>query len=192
MKKEIGQEVAVIVSSYNSTISNTKNVTRINVDFGTTAEQIINMANANGCQWVVCFKDHYAGNGKGVFYDLNTLAKEEQFSWSVDPSDRGIMTCYITDEDIPSVIEARRNLVAELNSLDCAMDQLIRSTSRRESIDNRWGANNPKRLAAEASNQTQSKKINEGLAPLNARKEAVLEQLKQTDHVSSTMHQVRF
>lgn len=169
-----------------------KTISKIQIADQSTKDQIIAIAEKNNCKWVVCFADHYRGNSKGHYYDITDFAKLKKINWSNEPNDRGVMNCFVTSDDVPAAIAARRELTTRLNAIDYALSELQRNKGNLIPIDGRWSSANPKRITAEASNAAIHEAFAAQAAPLLTKKDELIKELASDRSISSSMYQVRF
>lgn len=69
-------------------------------------------------KWVVMFRDHYRGNSKGEYFavgDYEAL-KEKQPFWFIN-EDRPVYEVVMTDEDVPSLVKRRGDVIRRLDCL---------------------------------------------------------------------------
>lgn len=65
-----------------------------------------------GYKWVVMYRDHYRGNGKGEYFlaqDYPKLLEKQRYLFNNE--DRPVHTIILTNEDVPSMVEKRRVLI---------------------------------------------------------------------------------
>lgn len=72
----------------------------------------------NGYKWVVMYRDHYRGNGKGEYFAASDLAeiRAQQPFW-FDNTDRPVHTVILTNDDVPAIIETRCLIINGIQNL---------------------------------------------------------------------------
>lgn len=76
-------------------------------------------------KWVVMFRDHYQGNSKGEYFavsDYEALKKKQPFWFTSE--DRPVYEVVMTDEDVPSLVNRRRDVIKLLDSLKYDYDHV--------------------------------------------------------------------
>ena len=69
-------------------------------------------------KWVVMHRDHYQGNAKGEYFaasDYDALKREQPF-WFLS-EDRPVYEVVLTDEDVPSLVKRRGDVIQEIKDL---------------------------------------------------------------------------
>lgn len=85
------------------------------------------MDEAKNYQFVVMYRDHYQGNGKGEFFAADRLAalmKEQPYWFSNE--DRPVYEVILTDEDIPKIIADRQKVIDQIQTAEYTMSKLSR------------------------------------------------------------------
>lgn len=165
---------------------------RTSIEFGTSQGNVLSIAKNLNAKFIVAFNDHYAGNSKGMYWDVEDFASSKAFNWNENLYDRGITSLFVTDEDIPAIIERRETAIRVIRRIEYNTQCEIKEMDNRPMIDGRWGKTNPKRIEAErviASIKAMIKEIKD-------RNEKSIDEmrriLEETKGVSSTMWRVRF
>lgn len=70
------------------------------VENKSTQQQIYQFAKEVGAKWIVVNSDHYHGNNKGYYQDVESFRSSKVFHWNNNPDDRGAISVYVTDIDI--------------------------------------------------------------------------------------------
>jgi hypothetical protein len=85
------------------------------------------MNEASNYKYVVMYRDHYQGNGKGEFFAADRLAAlmEEQPYWFSN-EDRPVYEVILTDEDIPKIIADRQKVIDQIQTAEYTMSKLSR------------------------------------------------------------------
>ncbi len=89
-----------------------------NSDYGTFDWQTI-MSEAAAYKFVVMYRSHERGNGKGEYFstsDFERLFKEQDF-WFFN-CERPVWQVILTDEDVPSIIAQRRELIDKIQRVE--------------------------------------------------------------------------
>lgn len=81
----------------------------------------------NGYKWVVMYRDHYRGNGKGEYFAASDLAaiRTQQPFW-FDNTDRPVHTVILTNDDVPAIIAKRCEIINKIQNLTAQIDSLNR------------------------------------------------------------------
>ena len=121
---------------------------RKQIEFLTPTKKIVELAKKNNAKYVVIWNDHYRGNSKGFYKNIDSLEKTGM-RWNVMPDDRGAIKVFITDENVPELIEQRRIITHELERLRFEKSQNDRKAAETLGypdtwIDGRWSEKNPK------------------------------------------------
>lgn len=162
---------------------------RKNIKFGTLQQDIASEAKKIHAFWVVIWSDHYAGNSKGYFQSVDNFAKSKVFAWHENIDDRGATQVYITDEDIPSIVERRKKLILEIERQNFFLST-IQKRQQYIAIDGRWGKNNPKYIEAIAKREAQKQELADAQNKYDAIVDILKEELKQINFVSSTFCEI--
>lgn len=162
---------------------------RKNIKFGTPQQDIASEAKITHASWVVIWSDHYAGNSKGYFQSVDNFAKSKVFAWHENIDDRGATQVYITDEDIPSIVERRKKLILEIERQNFFLST-IQNRQQYIAIDGRWSKNNPKYIEAIAKREAQKKEIADAQNNYDALVDKLKEDLRQINFVSSTFCEI--
>lgn len=85
------------------------------------------MNEASNYKYIVMYRDHYQGNGKGEFFAADRLAAlmEEQPYWFSN-EDRPVYEVILTDEDIPKIIADRQKVIDQIQTAEYTMSKLSR------------------------------------------------------------------
>lgn len=158
----------------------------IKIEADTPQSEIVRIAKEKHCLYVVCWNDHYTGNSKGVYYTLETFSNSNLFFWSTNVEDRGTISCYITDLDIPTEVEKKRKLVNQLTRIVFDLRNLRKSFPSYQRIDRRWSKKNPKYINATAHNEKVECDYNAAEKILLSKRDAVIKELDKYSHVSSS------
>lgn len=89
-----------------------------NSDYGTFDWQTIIEESAS-YKYVVMYRDHYRGNGKGEYFsaeDFKRLFKEQDF-WFFN-FERPVYKVILTNDDVPSIIARRRELINDIQHVE--------------------------------------------------------------------------
>jgi len=92
-----------------------------------TWEDVMN--EARNYQYVVMYRDHYRGNGKGEFFQANNFAAliREQPFWFAQ-EERPVYEVILTNEDVPAIIADRQRVIAQMNKVEYTLSTIIRPT----------------------------------------------------------------
>ena len=71
-------------------------------------------------KYVVMYRDHYRGNGKGEWFKAEEFAAlfEKQGFWFYG-CERPVYEVILTDDDVPAIIEQRKQIISELQKVEC-------------------------------------------------------------------------
>lgn len=88
-----------------------------NSDYGTFDWKSI-MKDAAAYKYVVMYRDHYRGNGRGEYFNSEEFEKifAEQDFWFYN-CERPVWKVILTNDEVPAIIGRRRLLVREINLL---------------------------------------------------------------------------
>lgn len=159
------------------------------VEKKSTQEQIYNFAKEVGAKWVVVLSDHYRGNNKGYYQTIEQFKDSKVFHWNYKPEDRGAVSVYVTDIDIPAAVSKRIELKREIDRLNYDFNlrmKKIENDSIFLKIDKRWGINNPKRLAIEELIDKRRLYIKNVFEEYERKIDCIKSEMISTDFVSST------
>jgi hypothetical protein len=95
---------------------NTKNFNLSDGEFNW--QQIMN--EAKNYKYVVMYRDHYRGNGKGEWFKADEFAaifKQQDF-WFYN-IERPVFQVILTDDDVPAIIMQRSEIIRELQKVEC-------------------------------------------------------------------------
>lgn len=164
---------------------------RVEVNFGTEKQDIIALAKEIKATFVVVWKDHYVGNTKGYYQNIQQFIKSKVFSWNYISDGRGAIRVWLTDEDVPKLITEREKIIGNIQWLEreerIAHQKINNLFPLHYEIDGRWSVNNPKRIEAEKYNAKKNKALKKMITPLRD-KIAKLKEILQADNlVSATM-----
>ena len=83
------------------------------------------MNEASNYKYVVMYRDHYQGNGKGEFFAADRLAAlmDEQPYWFHN-EDRPVYEVILTDDDVVEIINARQRVIDQINKTEYTMNAL--------------------------------------------------------------------
>ena len=86
-------------------------------------QEIINAAQEY--KYVVMYRDHYRGNGKGEYFESGIFRElyEQQGFWFRN-TDRPVHTVILTNDDVPGLIARRKELINAIDSLQCACNNV--------------------------------------------------------------------
>ena len=76
------------------------------------------MKEAKGYKYVVMYRDHYRGNAKGDWFEADQfeiIYKQQPF-WFTN-TDRPVEEVILTDDDVPGIIEQRKQVIKKINDL---------------------------------------------------------------------------
>lgn len=161
------------------------------VTFGAKQSEIAQQAVELHAKWVVVWQEHYRGNCKGYYQSVEVFLSSNIFHWNNSMDDRGAVMVLLTDEDVPAMIEEKKEMVRQLNMLDV---ELSRERARQLyiPIDGRWSKSNPKYIDAMKQRAEQMERVGIAEKKYNEGKRRIEQQLKHLNTVSSTMLEVRF
>lgn len=161
------------------------------IDFGTSKTEIIKIAREIGAKYIIEWHDHYRGNAKGLYRTVDEFEKSNYFSWNEGMEDRGAVLVILTDADVPTLIEERKEIVRKLENLrfeyKSAYDKAAMYYGGTKKIDGRWSVKNPKYIAAKEHNDIILNKCKEIKCNLEHFIERLQNRLKEYNLVSSTM-----
>ncbi|MBP5455604.1 MAG: hypothetical protein J6Y37_03830 [Paludibacteraceae bacterium] len=138
-------------------------------------------------KWVVLHRDHYQGNAKGEYFaasDYDTLKREQPF-WFLS-EDRPVYEVVLTDEDVPSLVKRRGDVIRELDGLRYDYNHIY--DPARPKCDGR----KTRRTAPEAYAQfdEDKAKAKEAKGKIKQRESELYEELGQLPF-SSTLYHIR-
>lgn len=118
---------------------------------------IATRAKGINAKWVVIFHDHYRGNAEGYYQTVEDFENSKHFHWHECYADRGAVSVWLTDEDVPSLVAKKRELAERLRELIRdkvnAINQAWHNIGGLKRIDGRWSKTNPKRIEAMEFNE---------------------------------------
>lgn len=85
--------------------------------------------NVQGYKWVVMLRDHYRGNDKGEYFaasDYDRIKRTQPY-WFTN-TDHPIHTVILTNDDVPSIIAKRCEIINKIQNLTVLADRLNRPT----------------------------------------------------------------
>lgn len=161
------------------------------IDFGTSKTEIIKIAREIGAKYVIEWHDHYRGNAKGLYRTVEEFEQSNYFSWIEGIDDRGAVSVVLTDADVPTLIEERKEIVRRLENLrfeyKSAYDKAAFFYGGTKRIDGRWSVNNPKYIEAKEHNDIILKYAESVKCNLEYLINKCKKQLNECNLVSSTM-----
>ena len=163
------------------------------VEKKSTQEQIYNFAKEVGAKWIVVESDHYRGNNKGYYQTVEQFKDSKVFQWNNKPEDRGAISVYVTDIDIPAAVASHIRLKREMDSLNWKLVDFLNRVNEIypvPRIDGRWGENNPKRIEALSKMRERREAIRKAHAEHESNTGIVKSKLIDTNFVSSTYIQI--
>lgn len=140
--------------------------------------------NVDGYKWVVMYRDHYRGNSKGEYFLSDKFAKimkEEPF-WFYN-LERPVHTVILTNDDVPTIVKQRCELINSLSHLKCDM---WRCHKPAKGFDGRFTRNTHPELYAKYDKEVAE--VNKKYNKLREEYNAVETKLKQIKYYSSTLH----
>ncbi len=159
------------------------------VEKNSSQEQIYQFAKEVGAKWIVVNSDHYHGNNKGYYQDVESFRSSKVFYWNVNPDDRGAISVYVTDIDIPAAVSKRIELQREIARLDYDFQLFMKKIETDyplQKIDKRWGVNNPKRLEIEELRDKRREAIKKACEEHDKNVAHIKSEMISTNFVSST------
>lgn len=166
------------------------------VENGMSQQAIVNEARNNGATWVVVYHDHYRGNTPGYYQSLESFESSTHFGWHVCPDDRKATLVYITDEDVPGMVDARYEMVNNLRkasfNADKAECEVLSEMGGMKNIDGRWGINNPKRIEAETFNKNLKAEMKKAAEPFVREADELREKLAVETFISGNLIEINF
>lgn len=159
------------------------------VENKSTQQQIYQFAKEVGAKWIVVNSDYYHGNNKGYYQDVESFRSSKVFHWNNNPDDRGAISVYVTDIDIPAAVSLRTELQREISRLDYEFQLSMKKVETDypiQKIDGRWGEKNPKRIAVEEKRVERRKVIENLCDEYNRKIEKIKSEMISTNFVSST------
>lgn len=159
------------------------------VEKKSSQEQIYQFAKEVGAKWIVVNSDHYKGNNKGYYQDVESFRSSTVFHWNVKPEDRGAISVYVTDIDIPAAVSKRIELQREIARLDYDFQLFMKKIETDyplQKIDKRWGVNNPKRLTIEELRDKRREAIKNACEEHDKNVAHIKSEMISTNFVSST------
>lgn len=170
-------------------------VMKKNIKFGLSHDDIFKeMKKYNAC-YIVVWCDHFAGNNKGYFQTIEKFEKTSVFKWNEVENDRGATSVWITDEDVPAMINERNSILELLRKLDISRIQVDKKVLEeygcRMNIDGRWSEKNPKYIDAKKHNDFLYLTIKERVAKIDSQIDDFRKKLKETDFVSSSFIEIK-
>lgn len=163
------------------------------VEKKSSQEQIYQFAKEVGAKWIVVNSDHYHGNNKGYYQDVESFRSSKVFYWNINPDDRGAISVYVTDIDIPASVSRRTALQREISRLDYEFQLSMKKVETDyplQKIDRRWGEKNPKRIAVEEKRAERHQVIEKVCDEYNRKIEKVKSEMISTNFVSSSFIQL--
>ena len=162
------------------------------IDFGTSKQEIVRIAREIGAKYVIEWHDHYRGNSKGYYRTIDEFEKSNHFHWNEMPDDRGAVLVVLTDADVPTLIEERKEITLKLENLRWLRDRKIykdatKMYGEKRTIDGRWSIKNPKYIEAKKHNEKINEFINEKRKEIDKEIKEQKDKLQQYNLVSSTM-----
>lgn len=151
-------------------------------------QDIVNEARQASAKWIVIFHDHYRGNGKGYYQTVDNFEKSRVFRWIEAPDDRGATNVYITDEDVPAMVDEREKLVNKYHKV--LFERYKTDDIMMLKIDHRMKMTNPIRVEAESHNQHMRYILSQREKRWLKKLANIREQLKSTERISSTMIEI--
>lgn len=162
------------------------------IDFGTSKTEIIKIAREIGAKYVIEWHDHYRGNAKGLYRTVDEFEKSNYFSWNEGMDDRGAVSVVLTDADVPTLIEERKEITLNLEYLRWLRERKVykdatKMYGEKRAIDGRWSIKNPKYIEAKKHNDKINEFINEKRKEIDKEIKEQKDKLQQYNLVSSTM-----
>ena len=92
-----------------------------------TWEEVMN--EARNYKYVVMYRDHYTGNGKGEFFQAHNFAAllKEQPYWFAQ-EERPVYEVILTNDDVPSIIADRKRVIAQMAKVEYTMSTINHPT----------------------------------------------------------------
>lgn len=89
-------------------------------EYGTIKES------SKGHQYVVMYRDHADGNGKGEYFAVGDFDRifSEQGYW-FNGEDRPIHTIVLTNDDVPSIVAKREHLIRMIQMSESKMNEIV-------------------------------------------------------------------
>lgn len=166
------------------------------IDFGTSKTEIVKIAREIGAKYVIEWHDHYRGNAKGLYRTVDEFEKSNYFSWNEGMDDRGAVSVVLTDADVPTLIEKRKEIIRKLENLrfeyNSAYDKAALYYGGTKKIDGRWSIKNPKYIEAKKHNEKINEFIHEKRKEIDKEIKEQKDKLQQYNLVSSTMWHCEF
>lgn len=159
------------------------------VEKKSSQEYIYQFAKEVGAKWIVVNSDHYKGNNKGYYQDVESFRSSTVFHWNLKPEDRGAISVYVTDIDIPAAVSKRIELQREIARLDYDFQLFMKNIETDyplQKIDKRWGVNNPKRLEIEELRDKRREAIKNACEEHDKNVAHIKSEMISTNFVSST------
>lgn len=90
-----------------------------------TWEDVMN--EARNYKYVVMYRDHYRGNGKGEFFQANNFAAllREQPYWFAQ-EERPVYEVILTNDDVPDIIADRKRVISQMSKVEYTLSTISR------------------------------------------------------------------
>lgn len=163
---------------------------------GLSQQAIVEEARKHGAKWVIVFHDHYRGNSPGYYQTLESFARSEHFGWHSWPDDRKATSVFYTDEDVPTMVSERSEIVSKLRQAQFDADKAVRDVCARHGgrkwIDGRWSITNPKYIEATNFNKKLARAENRAAKPFREEAERCRAILSEESFISSGLIEIDF
>lgn len=143
--------------------------------------------NVQGFKWVIMYRDHYRGNGKGEYFaaaDYDRIKRTQPY-WFTN-TDRPVHTVILTNNDVPSIIQTRYKLIEKINRLDVEINRLNRP---QKGFDGRKTRRSAPELYADYDKRIAT--YNKQVSALIDQKTDIQAELQKIENYSTTLMRIK-